>query len=139
MKVYDGENSVLGRLASRVAQDLLEGEEVRIINAEKIVITGNEKDIKAKYAHRFQQLTNAANPRKGPNRSRRPDYFVKRVIRGMVPRKTARGREALSRLKVYIADPEQLKEKAEKYAECRSRKKMTVLELCTWLGWRGRA
>jgi len=134
MKIYNGDNSVLGRLASRVAQDLLEGEEVKIINAEKVVITGNKEDIQAKYAHRFQNLTNAANPRKGPRRSRRPDLFVKRVIRGMVPRKTKRGRDALSRLKVYIQDPEQLENKAEKYAECKSAKKMSVLELCNWLG-----
>ena len=44
MMIIDGEGCVLGRLASVTSKNLLEGEEVVILNAEKIMLTGKEKD-----------------------------------------------------------------------------------------------
>ena len=43
MKVIDAEGHVLGRLASLVAQELLAGEEIRIVNADRCIITGKKK------------------------------------------------------------------------------------------------
>ena len=40
MKIYNGEGMMLGRLAARVAKDALLGEEVKVVNCEKIVISG---------------------------------------------------------------------------------------------------
>ena len=42
MKIYNGENMLLGRLASRVAKDALLGEEVKVVNCEKIVLSGKK-------------------------------------------------------------------------------------------------
>ena len=42
MMIIDGEGCVLGRLASITSKNLLEGEEVVILNAEKIMLTGNK-------------------------------------------------------------------------------------------------
>ena len=39
MMIIDGEGCVLGRLASITSKNLLEGEEVVILNAEKIMLT----------------------------------------------------------------------------------------------------
>ena len=47
--IINGKNAVLGRLASSVARELLKGEEVTVTNAGKIIITGDEKKIVAKY------------------------------------------------------------------------------------------
>jgi len=45
MKIINGENAILGRLASYVAKESLKGEEFVILNCKKIIITGNRKDI----------------------------------------------------------------------------------------------
>jgi len=57
MRVINAEGLILGRLASKVAKMLLEGEEVVIVNAEKAVITGNREDIFAKYKQRTELRT----------------------------------------------------------------------------------
>ena len=45
MKVIDGKNAILGRLASYVAREALKGEEIAIVNCEQIIITGNKQNI----------------------------------------------------------------------------------------------
>ena len=45
MKIIDGENAVMGRLASYVAKQALQGEEISIVNCNKVLITGNKKFI----------------------------------------------------------------------------------------------
>ncbi|MEM1884592.1 MAG: 50S ribosomal protein L13 [Candidatus Jordarchaeales archaeon] len=103
--VIDATDLVLGRMASVVAKRLLNGERVIIINAEKAVITGNPRFIIEKYK-KFLEIRTLTAPWKGPVHYRRPDMLVRRTIRGMLPWKKARGREAYKRLRVYIGVPE---------------------------------
>ena len=42
MKIIDGKDAVLGRLASYAAKEALKGEDIAIVNCEKIIITGNK-------------------------------------------------------------------------------------------------
>ncbi|MEM0159543.1 MAG: 50S ribosomal protein L13 [Candidatus Micrarchaeaceae archaeon] len=102
--VIDGSGKVLGRLASSVAKMLLEGKRVALLNAEKILISGSKSDIIKKYKARIE-LKDKANPEHSPYWSRRPDLFAKRVIRGMLPYKKARGKSAYRLLRVYIGIP----------------------------------
>ncbi len=104
MRIINAEGLILGRLASKVAKMLLEGEEVVIVNADKAIITGNREDIFAKYKQRTE-LRTRSNPRKGPFYPKRSDEIVRRTIRGMLPWKTDRGRRAFRRLKVYAGVP----------------------------------
>ncbi|NOZ81645.1 MAG: 50S ribosomal protein L13 [Candidatus Micrarchaeota archaeon] len=104
MKVIDASGAVLGRLASRVAKMLLEGERVTVVNAEKIIITGNPDSV----FERFLEKRNRGDPIKGPFYPKRPDTVFRRVVRGMLPYKKEKGRKAFSRLKVYIGNPEGL-------------------------------
>ena len=139
MIVIDGENSVLGRLSTEVAQKALNGEQIHIINAEKVIITGNPVRIAQKYKQR-RKIKDSAKPEKSPKLPRRPDLFVKKSIRGMLPRKTKRGAQAYRRIKAHIGTPANL-EKTEKiktaqHKESRT-KNITVLELCKQLGWTG--
>ncbi len=106
MRIINAEGLILGRLASKVAKMLLEGEEVVIVNAEKAIITGNREDIFAKYKQRTE-LRTRTNPRKGPFYPKRSDEIVRRTIRGMLPWKTDRGRKAFKRLKVYVGVPKE--------------------------------
>ncbi|WP_456422221.1 50S ribosomal protein L13 [Thermococcus sp.] len=106
MRIINAEGLILGRLASKVAKMLLEGEEVIIVNAEKAIITGNREDIFAKYKRRTE-LRTRTNPRRGPFYPKRSDEIVRRTVRGMLPWKTDRGRKAFRRLKVYVGIPKE--------------------------------
>ena len=53
MTIIDGTELVLGRMASMVSKRLLKGEDISILNAEKIVLTGNKDALMVKYRHRF--------------------------------------------------------------------------------------
>ena len=57
-----------------------------------------------KYLAFLRKRTNT-NPVRGPHHYRAPSRIVWRVIRGMLPHKTARGAEALKRLKVFEGVP----------------------------------
>ncbi|ASJ02256.1 50S ribosomal protein L13 [Thermococcus profundus] len=110
MRIINAEGLILGRLASKVAKMLLEGEEVVIVNAEKAIITGNREDIFAKYKQRTE-LRTRTNPRRGPFYPKRSDEIVRRTVRGMLPWKTDRGRKAFRRLKVYAGVPKEFEGK----------------------------
>ncbi|WP_254530752.1 50S ribosomal protein L13 [Natrinema gelatinilyticum] len=98
--VVDATDCILGRVASEVAQRALDGERVAIVNAEDAVITGDKEDIFETYRTRLQMGSDS-----GPYYPRRPDTIFKRSVRGMVPYKKPRGREALDNVRVYVGDP----------------------------------
>ena len=100
--IIDGEGCVLGRLASITSKNLLEGEEVIILNAEKIMLTGNKDWAYAKYKQRVDRAS-ISNPRDlGPKYPRRPDDIFRRTVRGMIPYRKAHGRAAYKNLKVNV-------------------------------------
>lgn len=107
MKVYDGSNQIAGRIATRIAKDLLNGEEVVVVNAEKIVLSG-KKEVKFK---EFKARRERGDPIKGPFYPRYPDAIFRRMVRGMLPWHKPKGRKAFKRLKVYIGEPEEFKNK----------------------------
>lgn len=136
METIDAKDAVLGRLATDVARLAISGEQVRILNAEQVVISGDKKMILARYKEREAR----GSRYKGPFMQRRPDRFVKRTIRGMLPKNTS-GREALKRVRAYIGVPEEFEGKDAKQAGKRLQslgtlKFITVGELCSKLGWK---
>jgi large subunit ribosomal protein L13 len=104
MAVIDANNLILGRMASIVAKKLLNGEEIRIINAEKAIISGRKDTTFGRY----KGYVDRGSREFGPHFPRRPDQIVARTIRGMIPHKKMTGREAYKRLKVYIGVPQEL-------------------------------
>ncbi|MCK4589895.1 MAG: 50S ribosomal protein L13 [Nanoarchaeota archaeon] len=136
MKVINGENLILGRLASYIAKQVLLGEEITLVNCEKIMVSGDKKQIFAKHKQKQQR----GHPRWGPFTPRRPDSFVKRSIRGMVPRKKTRGRDALKKIKCYVGVPNEFKdaqlETLEKInvQKIPNLKYVTVGDICKILG-----
>ncbi len=106
MKVYDGQDKIMGRLASQVASEILDGEEIRIVNAEKIFISGDKRKILEDYEikrARGKQMN-------GPYFPRRPEKIFKRSVRGMIPHQKPRGRKAFKRLRAYIGTPSELED-----------------------------
>jgi large subunit ribosomal protein L13 len=107
MLYIDANDMILGRLASIVAKKLLNGESVRVVNGEKAVIVGKPKSTLTEYKEKRAR----GDPYHGPFFPRTPERIFKRTVRGMLPYKTARGSEALKRLKVFISIPNELKDK----------------------------
>jgi large subunit ribosomal protein L13 len=103
--VVDAKSRILGRLASAVAKNLLEGKKVAVVNAEQAIITGSKRYLIEKYKTRIN-LQDKANPEHSPYWPRRPDMLVKRVIRGMLPYRKPRGKDAYRNLRVFLGIPE---------------------------------
>ncbi|MEM0154427.1 MAG: 50S ribosomal protein L13 [Methanothrix sp.] len=108
--VYDADGQVLGRIASIIAKNLLEGKDIAVVNAEKAIISGKRKPMSAKYRTRLN-LQEKENPEHSPYWSRRPDMLFKRIVRGMLPYRRPRGKEAFRKLRVFMGEPEVLKSK----------------------------
>ncbi|MCQ2972058.1 MAG: 50S ribosomal protein L13 [archaeon] len=103
--IINGEGHILGRLASVVSKNLLNGEEVVVLNAEKIMLTGNKDWAYAKYKQRVDRAS-ISNPRDlGPKYPRRPDDIFRRTVRGMLPFKKSKGRTAFKGLKAFVGVP----------------------------------
>lgn len=105
--IIDGEGLIMGRLASTVSKMLLNGENVVILNAEKILISGTKEWAYARYKQRVDRAS-ISNPRKmGPKYPRRPDDIFRRTVRGMLPYRKTSGREAFKGLKVFVGIPQE--------------------------------
>lgn len=97
--IYDGSDCVFGRLASVVAKDLLKGNSVDVVNCEGIIVSG-DKGLLAKKILAKREMGSGGSM-KGPKYPRVADRLVKRMIRGMLPRDRAKGRDALRRLHCF--------------------------------------
>jgi len=98
--VVDAGDCILGRVASQVAERALSGERVAVVNAERAVITGDRQDVEAKFLKRRELGSD-----RGPYYPKRPDRIFKRSVRGMLPYKRPRGREAFENVRVYVGNP----------------------------------
>ncbi len=106
-RIIDAEGHILGRLSSYIAKRLLEGERIVVVNAEKVIITGNPENVFERYKEKYDR----GSKEKGPYFPRHPEKIFKRTVRGMLPWKTGKGREAYRRLRVFIGVPDELKNK----------------------------
>jgi len=102
--VVDAKGHLLGRLASTVAKELLNGQNVVVVRTEGLNISGSLYRNKLKYAE-FRRKRMNSNPKKGPFHFRAPSKILWRTIRGMIPHKTARGSAAMDRLKTLEGLP----------------------------------
>jgi len=113
--LIDAEGQVLGRLATRIATMLMGkhkpmytpfldcGDHVVVINAEKVVLTGNKMNDKIYYRHTgYPGGIKEARARRVMREH--PTRILQSAVRGMVP-KTKLGRQMLTKLRVY-AGPE---------------------------------
>jgi len=105
--VIDGEGQIMGRLASYAAKQALLGNEIAVLNSEKVIVTGTKEDI----VEKFQKTRKIGGDRfQGPYPSRDTEKLMKRAIRRMLPDyRVGRGREAWKRIKCYNGSPEEFK------------------------------
>ncbi len=103
-EIIDASNLILGRMATYVAKRALEGKRVVILNAERAVISGTKARVVARAKLKLKTRT-LANQAKAPTHPRRPDNYVRRVVRGMLPWKKSRGKDAFRRVMVFMGTP----------------------------------
>jgi large subunit ribosomal protein L13 len=112
--LVDAENETLGRLASRVAFLLRGkhktnytphvdcGDNIVIINAEKIQLTGKKMDDKTYIRHTgYPGGQRFATPRELLRK--KPEAIIEKAVRGMLP-KNRLGRELFRNLYVYVGN-----------------------------------
>jgi large subunit ribosomal protein L13 len=134
--VVNAEGLILGRMCSKVAKRLLNGDEVIIVNAEKAVLSGKRRSKVAE----AKQFLEVGAPERGPFHYRRPDRIVLKTVRGMLPIKQVKGQKALSNLRVFMSVPDELKnQKAEALKDAEASKlkgpHFTLAELAREIGW----
>ena len=100
----DATNQIAGRLSSKIAKLVLSGKRVVVVNAEKSLISGSRTSVINQWKERLE-LSSRVNPIYGPIHPRRPDNILRRMVRGMVPRKKPKGATAMKRLRVYVGVP----------------------------------
>ena len=130
--IIDAKNLIAGRLGSYVAKKAILGETISIVNAELAVISGQKKNILEKY----RAQANRGEPFHGPFLPKTPDRFLRRLIRGMLPHKQTKGREAFKRIMCYIGVPEEFKGKqfetvkGANVTKMQHLKYLTIKEIC---------
>ena len=137
MIIIDGTDVIFGRMASIIAKKAIQGEDVNLINAEKIILNGRPADLIERYLER-RRAKNKADPEYSPKWPKIPHMLVKRMIRGMLPWKTARGKVAYKRIFVYTGNPKELKAdefKTKKHDGISPH--ITVGRLCKMMGYKG--
>ena len=136
--IIDAKDTILGRLSSFAAKQLLLGNKVDVVNCEECVISGKKQAILGIYITKLHRKA----PAKAPYFYRRPDMLVKRTIRGMLPFKRARGREAFKNIKCHIGVPENLaSQKAVKIEESnlskiQSTDYLRIKDISKSVGWK---
>jgi len=102
--LIDAKGHLMGRLASITAKAILQGQKIVIVRCEEMNISGSFYRNKVKYMD-FLRKRCSINPARGPFHHRAPSRIFWRVVRGMLPHKSHRGKEALERLKVFEGIP----------------------------------
>ena len=102
-EIINAEGQIMGRLASMAAKKALLGKKIEIVNCSEAVITGDKYGIIEKY---LKLRKTGGSSQRGPYFPSSPEKILKRVIRGMLPYKKQKGREALKRIRCYNNVPE---------------------------------
>ena len=109
--IIDAEGKVLGRMATKIA-DILRGknkpsftphldmgDNVIVINADKVILTGSKSEDKEYFRHsQYPGGIKMVNIKK--IREKKPEYVIEHAVKGMLP-KSRLGKKIFGNLKVY--------------------------------------
>lgn len=122
--VIDGTDHVAGKLAAFIAKRALEGHTIHVLCAESIVFTGPMHRHVSMYRS-YLNKRNIVNPARGAFHYKEPSKYFRKVFRNMAGRRTARGKEAASRISVYEGIPRHF-ENVERLVVPRALRKVTT-------------
>jgi large subunit ribosomal protein L13 len=137
MVVVDAKGLVAGRLASKVAKRIINGEMITIVNAEEAVVVGTPSGIMEKFELRVAARV-LGNPHDGPKYNRIPDRMLRKMVRNMLPTKKRQKKRIIDNLMVFNKVPKELaKEKTETFEDSKCNERygfMTLKEVAQKLG-----
>ena len=145
--LVDLKDHMVGRAAAVIAKQLLLGKRVTVVRVDEANIAGTEIRNKVKYLN-FLRKRKLTNPTLGPFHHRAPSAVFTRIVRGMLPYYTKRGKSAFRRLSAYEGVPASVARKGQRFtipkAERRNRlmpeRAYTVLgNMCQHVGWKYKA
>lgn len=125
--IIDAKNLILGRVATLAAKQALLGETVHIVNCDFAVITGKKRMILNRYKAKIER----GDPHHGPFFPKETGRIVRRTVRGMLPFRQDRGREAYRRVKCYVGVPSKFKNEKLETIENAHIKKVTDTNFIT--------
>lgn len=137
----DASGQIAGRLCSKVAKLLLNGNSVTIVNAEKALFSGLRQTVMADYLARLK-IASVVHPKHGPFHPRTPSGILTRMVRGMIPRTKPSGAASLKRLRVYEQVPDRYgKIELNHFEEAKATKPLAyyvpLAEVANRVGWKG--
>lgn len=130
--IIDAEDKVLGRLATNIARTVKDGEEVKVVNSEKVVISGNAEEVKDHYRQKYERGSRDF----GPYYPKRPDKILKRVVRNMLPDDSEE-----SMVRTYLSVPHELDTDEVKVPDVKEgedlkmRNYVKLGEVSEYIGW----
>ena len=140
VRYVDASGQIAGRLCSKIAKQLLNGERVIVINSEKTLVSGNRKSVMQSWFE-YLKIASVVHPKHGPFHQRTPDGIITRMVRGMVPRRKPKGELAMKRLRVYVGVPnEYAKVKFQRFEDTAATKPpayyVSISEIAKRIGWK---
>jgi large subunit ribosomal protein L13Ae len=142
--VVDLKDHMVGRAAAVIAKQLLLGKRITVVRCDEANIAGKEIRNKVKYLN-FLRKRKLTNPTLGPFHHRAPADVFMRVIRGMLPFYTKRGKLAIRRLQAFEGVPSSIARKGQRYTipkaqrhnRLQPERAFTVLgNMCQHVGWK---
>lgn len=137
----DADGQIAGRMCSKVAKLLLQGNSVVVVHAEKALFSGQRSNVMSDFFERLK-IASVVHPKHGPFHPRTPEGILTRMVRGMIPRKKPSGAAALKRLRIYGTVPEDLgKVSFAGFEEAKATKPIAYYvplgEVAQRIGWKG--
>ncbi|MDA4111278.1 MAG: 50S ribosomal protein L13 [Thaumarchaeota archaeon] len=137
----DASGQILGRMGSKVAKLLLNGNSVVVVHADKVLLSGSRASVMRDFFDRLK-IASVVHPKHGPFHPRTPAGMLTRMIRGMIPRSKPSGIAALRRLRVYTEIPKELEKISfTNFEEAKATKPLAYYiplgEVAQRIGWKG--
>lgn len=137
----DASGQIAGRLCSKVAKLLLNGNSVVVVHAESALFSGNRASVLGDFFDRLK-IASVVHPKHGPFHQRTPSGILTRMVRGMIPRRKSSGEAALRRLRVYGEIPQKLsKASFTTFDDTKATKPLAYYvalgDIASRIGWKG--
>lgn len=137
----DASGQIAGRLCSKIAKLLLDGNSVVVVHAENVLFSGNRSSVLSDFFDRLK-IASVVHPKHGPFHQRTPSGILTRMVRGMIPRKKSSGEAALKRLRVYTEVPQNLnKASFTSFDDAKATKPIAYYvalgDIASRIGWKG--
>ena len=130
-KVLNADNKIVGRLATKVVRIVKKGEDVKIVNSEKAVISGSRDKVVEDYRQKYERGSKYT----GPHYPKRPDKILKRIIRGMLPDNSE---DENTKVKTYLGNQEELEvdnSKVKEGEDLKTKNYVKLGEVSKSIGW----